>query len=83
MLVYHADPQRIRHFRGGNAYLFTAKEDFSRGGGLRTIQNLHDGGFSRTVFACNGMNLPFIQRKIHMIIGQNTVGIAHGDVFHP
>ena len=42
---------------------------------LQSEQHLHEGGFARAVFAANGVDFPFFDRELHLVVGQDAVAV--------
>ena len=82
VLVDHPDSQGGGRLGGGYLHRFPAEPDFPGRGALRAAEDLHNGRFPCAVFPRDCVDLPFFQGKIHIVVGKNTIGIAHGDVPH-
>ena len=82
MLVNHSDT----HFNGfngaGNRDFFMIQIDFSVFQRFLAEKNLHQRGFTGTVFAAQRVNFSSVDAQAHMLISDKTVGIDLGDVFH-
>ena len=82
MLIDHADAQRSRGFRGRDQNPLPVPEDLPLRREFRTVEDLHQGGFSRSVFTRNGMDLPCMQAEIYLVIGKDSVAKPLGDPGH-
>ena len=58
---------------------FSLDDHLAPGGGEDSVENVHQGGFSRAVFAHQGKDLALADGKIHILIGPDT-GEFHGDI---
>ena len=71
MLEYHANTQLAGLRRTVDLYRLTIPKHFTFIGLDHTVDNFHEGTFTRAIFAKDGVYLPRHNREIDIFIGNN------------
>ena len=85
VLVHHPDPRC--HRIGGvlEVHYFPVDADFAFFGLVQAVEDIHQGGFTRTVFPQQGVDLPRFHHQVNVVIrhqGAETLGDAPQFQFH-
>ena len=71
MLVDHADPKRHRFFGRGKVKLFSLIEDHAVIHPVHSVQAIHQGGFSGSVFSDQGVDFAFFNAEADVVVGEH------------
>ena len=80
MLVNHTNSLGNRIGGAGDCGFFLSDKNLAFGGLVKAIQNIHQGGFSGSVFAKQGVDFTFFEGQIDIVVGEYA-GELFGDPF--
>jgi hypothetical protein len=79
MLVYHADTLGDGVAGSFDLHLFSIQEDLPFVRRIQAVQDVHQGALASPVLAQQGMDLPFLQLEINVVVGEDA-GEPFGDI---
>ena len=71
MLMHHTDADRDGLFRGADTDFSTVNVDGATIGFVKTVQNRHQGRFTRAVFADDSVHGAACDGEVHVFVGAN------------
>ena len=81
MLMDHTDPQFNGLVRAVDLNLFPVDKDLAGSRPVETVENVHQGGFSRTVFTEDRVDLPFMNLQLDTVV-RSEIAEHFDDILH-